>query len=173
VLPNNDATLDTLWVSTGTLNPAFDAATTSYTVEVPHGTNTVTVSATAVDNNANVTGTGDVDVSSGSGTASVVVTAEDGTTTITYTIEITVITSIEDALAKDMFVYPTISKGIFNVEFGGKPGVINVYDVTGRLVEKRNAASKIETIYISEPGVYMFRIQSENKYRLVRVVSVK
>jgi hypothetical protein len=173
VLPNNDATLDTLYVSPGTLNPVFDAGTTSYTVEVPQGTNTVSVSATATDPNATVTGTDDVDVSSGSGTASVVVTAEDGTTTITYTIDITVLTSIEDALANAIFVYPTVSKGIFNVEFTGKPGVITVYDLTGRLVEKRNADSKVETICIDEAGIYLFRIQGENECRLVRVVSVK
>jgi len=116
-----------------------------------------------------------VDVTSGSGTASVVVTAADGTTKRTYTIDITVLppSGIEDALAKAMRVYPTVSNGIFNVEFAGNPGMITVYDYAGKMVEKRKAGSKIETILLDEAGIYLFRLESENGSRMVRVISVK
>jgi hypothetical protein len=170
---NSDATLTALSVNTGDLSPVFDPAINSYTLAVPFGTSSVTVNATANDANAMVTGAGDVDVSSGSGTANVVVTAEDGTTTSTYTITITVLTSIEKANERAMFVYPTVSDGIFNIDFAGKPGIIKVYDLTGKLVLQRTAGSSLEKVQLEKAGVYLIRMESENQFRTVRVVSVK
>lgn len=173
VLPNNDASLSDLTVSEGTLNPVFHTDSLSYTVAFPQGTTTVTVGATPTDPNASVAGTGDIDVSAGSGTIDVVVTAEDGTTSMTYSIEYTVSTGIEDAKLSSMFVYPTVSKGVFNVEFTGKPGVITVYNIAGTMVLKHHASSSVETIRIEREGIYLFRLESENETRTVKVVSIK
>ena len=49
---SNDATLSGLVPSTGTLSPAFNAATTSYTITVPYATTSLTVTGTKADANA-------------------------------------------------------------------------------------------------------------------------
>jgi hypothetical protein len=74
---SNDATLSSLTVDVGTLDPAFEPTITSYSLEVPEGTTEVTISATANDELASVEGTGAF--STIPGVATVTVTAEDGT----------------------------------------------------------------------------------------------
>jgi sulfatase modifying factor 1 len=55
VRQSNDATLSALTTSTGTLSPAFNAATTSYTITVPYATTSLTVTGTKADTNATMT----------------------------------------------------------------------------------------------------------------------
>jgi hypothetical protein len=74
---NNNDTLSALTVSAGTLSPAFDKNTTSYTAVLPSGTNKApTVAPTATDSKATLTTT---QPTSATGTATVVVKAQDGT----------------------------------------------------------------------------------------------
>jgi subtilisin family serine protease len=96
---SSDASLFALEVSVGTLTPAFDPATTAYTVAVAHDTVSIDITAALADENASLTIDG-VPAASGvpqtvtlnpAGTATVidiVVTAEDGTTQNTYTITV-------------------------------------------------------------------------------------
>jgi hypothetical protein len=85
-LLSSDATLKTLSINKGSLNPIFNASVTTYEVKLPAGITSVNVSATTNYKNATFTGAGAIDVSSGSSTAIVKVTAEDGVTTKSYTI---------------------------------------------------------------------------------------
>jgi len=92
------ANLSALGISSGTLTPAFNPATLAYTSQnVPYGTSSVTVTATAQDptSTIKINGTvvpsgqgGTVNLSVGSNTIPVLVTALDGTTTKTYTITV-------------------------------------------------------------------------------------
>ncbi|MDF1572017.1 MAG: cadherin-like beta sandwich domain-containing protein [Bacteroidales bacterium] len=170
---SDDASLSNLAVSAGILSPFFDAGTFTYSVVLPEGTTSVTVTATANDANAAVAGDGDIDVSSGAGTATVVVTAEDGTTTATYTINFTVITGIHDAQQQSMSVYPTVTSGHFNVDFAGNPGVINIFDLTGKHILQKTASSDIESVYLEDEGMYIFRLENERGSRVVKVVKLK
>lgn len=170
---NDDASLSNLAVSAGILNPFFDAGTFTYSVILPAGTTSVTVTALANDANATVTGDGAIDVSSGSGTATVVVTAEDGTTMETYTINFTVITGINEAQQQSMTVYPTVSSEYFNVDFAGNPGMITIFDLTGKQVMQKVASSDIETIYLEDEGVYLFRLENKYATRVVKVVKLR
>ena len=90
---SSDASLSSLSVSGGMLDPAFSPAVTSYTTTVPGGTDSVDVSATTSDGNASFTINGStnatVAIVVGDNTISIVVTAENGTTTRTYTIVVT------------------------------------------------------------------------------------
>ena len=89
-VPSSDATLSDLTVG-GTTVTGFDAATTSYNVELPFGT----TSAPTVDGTANDAKAKSVVVTqaaSASGDATVVVTAEDNSTK-TYTIHFSVVSS--------------------------------------------------------------------------------
>lgn len=173
VAKSSDASLLNLTVSAGILNPFFDSEIFEYSVILASGTSSVTVTATPNDGNATVTGDGDIDVSSGAATASIVVTAADGTTMATYTIEFTVITGIEDDQGNSMKVFPTVSDGYFQVDFAGQPGMVRVFDLTGRQVLSKNADSSIETIYLDSPGVYLFRLENDKESITVRVLSVK
>ena len=86
--PSTDATLSSLTSSSGTLSPAFNSSTISYSVVLPIGTSAVpTVSAIATDLDA---ATSTTQVASVTGSATVLVTAQDETTTKTYTINFSV-----------------------------------------------------------------------------------
>ncbi len=131
VILNNDASLSTLSLDVGTLDPAFDAGTTSYTAEVPTGTTSVTVSGTVSDVAATISGDGAIDVSSGSGTANIVVTAENGSTSVTYTIDITVLVGIELSMMDMIEVYPNPVTDRLNITSESTIESVWVYDLLG------------------------------------------
>ncbi len=55
-------TLKAITVSVGTLTPAFSQDVTNYTVDIPAGTNSITINATATDPTATITGTGTINL---------------------------------------------------------------------------------------------------------------
>lgn len=79
---DKNSKLNNLQVHPGTMSPAFNAGTTSYTVEVSEETTAVTISATAQSNKATVSVSGGKDLQPGANTAKVVVTAENGSVTV-------------------------------------------------------------------------------------------
>jgi hypothetical protein len=94
-----NANLSGLALSTGTLSPAFAAATSDYTASVPSSTTTLTVTPTVATPSSTVKVNG-ATVSSGaastpvflmpgSNTIAIVVTAQDGTTTRSYSVIVT------------------------------------------------------------------------------------
>ena len=91
-----DATLSGLTLSDGALNPAFDSATTTYTVSVANSVTGVTVTPTATNAGATITVNGGAATTAiglpMAGTAvpiAIVVTAADTATRMTYTITAT------------------------------------------------------------------------------------
>jgi gliding motility-associated-like protein len=116
------ATLSSLTLSSGTLNPAFDNATNNYTASVSNATASITVTPTVTDANSTVTvnGTavtsgnvsGPIALNVGTNTITTVVTAQDGTTTNTYTVVVTRAAS-SDATLSNL----TISAGTLNPAF--------------------------------------------------------
>lgn len=97
--PSADASLTNLEVSQGTLMPGFDPATTDYTLSLPPGTGSMTVTPTAANAGAVITvngtsvtsgnASGSLPLIFGDNLVSVAVTAEDGTTVRTYTLAVT------------------------------------------------------------------------------------
>ena len=89
----DDASLSSLTISDGTLNPAFVPSLTDYAASVPRNTDSVVVSVTTSDSDASVTINGGADTSIsldvGENTINILVTAENGTATRTYTVVIT------------------------------------------------------------------------------------
>lgn len=90
---SDNADLALIAPSAGTLSPLFSAAVQSYTVEVLHAVNSITLTPTTADPNATVTVNGGspaaaVSLVTGDNLIPVEVTAEDGTTQKTY--EVTV-----------------------------------------------------------------------------------
>lgn len=99
--PSNDATLSALSLGSLTLDPTFDAETTSYTTTTTNATNTVTATpanagAKVVITNKGTAG-GAVEIpngtaatwQAGTNTLAITVTAEDGTATKAYTVTVT------------------------------------------------------------------------------------
>ncbi|MFC2138907.1 cadherin-like beta sandwich domain-containing protein, partial [Bacteroidota bacterium] len=76
--PSSDTTLSALSVSLGTLTPTFNPDVVNYSVELPFGSASVDVEATA--NNANSTLSGEGEITSFPATVTITVTAEDGST---------------------------------------------------------------------------------------------
>ena len=101
---SDNASLSSLSISDGTLNPALSSAVTNYIATVPFGSNSVNVSATSSDSNAsfmiNGSNNSTVTLAVGDNNISIVVTAEDGTTTRTYTIVVTRLTLSQEAYIK-------------------------------------------------------------------------
>jgi len=87
---SNNAALSGLALSTGTLNPVFNSATTAYSMYVPNTTLSLTVTPTVADSAATVqvngtpvgsgTASGAVSLNVGSNPVTIIVTAQDGTT---------------------------------------------------------------------------------------------
>jgi cadherin-like protein/FG-GAP repeat protein len=93
---SNNADLNNLSLSTGSLSPGFDSGTTDYTSTVNFGVESVTVTLEIADENAVATVNGEVVTSQqpsqpialqeGNNSISVAVTAEDGTSTKAYSV---------------------------------------------------------------------------------------
>ena len=91
---SGNAALSGLTLSSGTLTPAFDPATLSYTVNVDNSVSSLSVTPTASDSNAAVSVNGGspanpINLNVGENTITILVTAQDGSTTRTYTIAVT------------------------------------------------------------------------------------
>ena len=92
-----DASLSSLTVSEGTLNPEFSGTTTDYTVRVDYGVESVAITPVASDPNASIS-VNDTPIKSGEGylanlpvgtsTIEVAVTAQDSVTTRTYSLAV-------------------------------------------------------------------------------------
>jgi len=87
----SDASIKELTLNTGTLTTTFNPAITTYTVNLPAETSTVTPTVITNVSGVVVTGAGAVDVSLGTGTSTVTTKALDGITTLTYTLNYKVI----------------------------------------------------------------------------------
>jgi len=95
---SNEAALDNITLSAGSLDDFFSPATTTYSASLPVGTTTVIPMVAVSADGQMVTGADAVDVSSGSGTSTIVVKSIDGTATKTYTISYTVLKTSPSAV---------------------------------------------------------------------------
>jgi hypothetical protein len=137
---DTDATLSSLSISIGTLEPVFDLSVYNYTATVPNGTDSVDVSATIGDINDSFTINGGenatVALEVGENTISIVVTSEDGLTGRTYRIVIT--------------RPPFSQQAIVDMVTGGKN---NFFGLITALSDDGNT---LAVSSIDEDGVYVF-----------------
>ena len=99
IRPSTNAKLSALTISSGTLTPAFNTNTVSYTDAVTNATASVTVMPTVAVTGATVkvngttvasgAASGAIALSVGANTITTIITAQDGVTTDTYTITVT------------------------------------------------------------------------------------
>jgi hypothetical protein len=176
ITPNTDATLSDLKVD-DTVVDNFDAATLSYNVELDYGTTTVpTVTGTATDSNADVVVTKATELP---GKTIIVVTAEDGTTTITYEVNFTVTTSInEQSLDGIIELYPNPTTGIINISIDNykySEGRLEVFNSISNLVyieEIQNSEKSVYKIDLSNlpKGIYFVKFSNDEKTNVKKVI---
>ena len=129
VVPSNDATLNNITVSSGTLSPAFSAKTTEYTVNVANSVTNISITGVANYENAIVEGNvTDMILNVGANEVIITVTADDETTIEKYKITV-VRVGANDATLKNL----TVSSGELSPAFNTNEtqyGVIVENDVT-------------------------------------------
>ncbi|MFC2116410.1 T9SS type A sorting domain-containing protein [Bacteroidota bacterium] len=162
---STDASLASLIIDVGDLVPAFNADSLDYTVELPPGTASATVTASANDFYATVADAETVvDVSSLSGVATVVVTAEDATTRtykVTMTVSTVGVSDLVDPVSNIRFYHNSLTNQlkVFNtldVE------ILDIYSITGKLLNRVRTHNQ-ESMNISTGnlphGVYVVRMK--------------
>ena len=113
-MPTDDATLQSLEVSVGELEPEFSPYVASYTVDVPNQTENITITATTNHPEATVTGNGLRTLTPGDNEITVTVTAPDGVTKQDYQLTVTRSTAVsDDATLRSI----TISDGDLSLGF--------------------------------------------------------
>jgi hypothetical protein len=121
-----NANLSNLVLSDGTLAPAFDPNTTSYTAMVPNSTTSITETPTAADATSTITvngtpvasgtASGAIPLAVGPNTITTVVTAQDGMTTKTYTVTVTRAALVLPSIAiNDVTVNEADGNAVFTV----------------------------------------------------------
>ncbi len=143
---STNADLSALALDNGTLSPAFTAATTAYTVNVPNAITSITVSGTAADASASVSAPVTLNdlVAGASQTATITVTAPSGATKA-YTVEVTraFITPAEmEARRTEVLTYITaLSNGPFTGVISGQ----NCFHGTEIMAGYKNLVDKLHT----------------------------
>jgi len=134
---SSDATLRSLLVTGGSLNPTFNSATTHYTESVSYNTGIITVLPVINESHATVlvngtfvnsgTLSGPISLTVGSNTITVFVKAQDGTTTITYTVIVTRLPLVlsNNALLSNLLISSGTLNPIFNSSIVGYTNVVD------------------------------------------------
>jgi hypothetical protein len=171
-----DASLSNLTVSTGSLSPAFNSTTYSYTVDVPYSTSSITLTATTTDANASISGDGVKNLSVGANVFTIIVTAEDGATTQTYTVTVNraanvgIVETQVSNLPVQVYPNPTTGQLVIEMsEIGNRTSEIQIYDIVGKLQQSKIVNLQSEIILdISHlaNGLYYLRIED----RVVKIV---
>lgn len=161
------ATLDNITLSTGTLNTAFAAATTTYTATLPVGTTSVTPTAVVSVEGETVSGNGTVDVTGGTGSSTIIVTALDGTTTKTYTINYTVLTLSNDAnlsalTASVGTLYPAFNPAVTTYTVLVPVGTSSVTSTATKNDTKASVSGDGQVTLINGKGTSTIVVTSEN-----------
>jgi hypothetical protein len=152
---STDATLSNLTVNKGTLDPAFNAETKAYTVDVANNVTSITITATAKDAKATISGAGvKNNLETGSTDFPITVTAEDGITTEIYTITVNrTPLSIRD-VQSDPVYYQVKGRSILVTGAEGVATLTNAAGLSKKYVSKGNTIN----IPVNAAGVYVLTV---------------
>jgi hypothetical protein len=174
---SNDATLISLTVSAGTLEPGFSPLDTVYNLSPPAGTQTVTLTAVPANENATVEGAGEIDVSSGSVLAEIVVTSQDGTRVKTYSIDISVEPSAIQSISEGgIEIYPNPASSEILIDGLAEGTKIKLIDELGRvMLDDQRYQETIASLDISgfKNGIYLVSIEKEGYIYQSRLMLLK
>jgi len=173
---SQDATLSTLSISAGELEPAFSSEVFNYEVNVTDAEE-ITITAIPTHANATVNGAGTFPLEVGENCFTIQVIAEDETTELNYTIVVNNLLDIKETEISSVKIYPNPTTGELKISpaGGGLRGWnngelriedIEVFDVYGRKQKAESRKQKAEGIMeidISQlpAGVYFIKITTE------------
>jgi outer membrane protein assembly factor BamB len=167
---SDDATLQQLEVTPGTLMPDFDANTFSYTVDVAYDVETIDVTGTATDANAVVTGNvADYSLEVGENTVTITVTAEDKLHTSDYVVTVnrqrgTAISGVQKQASFEVIVKDNALE-----MKASKQGKLTVYNQQGSvLFDKTVKAGSSYTVSVLPYTVYLVKFNNEVAKIIIR-----
>ena len=156
--------LASLAVSSGTLSPAFNADSLSYTVDVT-GVDSVEITAAAAEATSVVTGTGWVKTPPGTTNATVRCTAENARF-LNYVISFTRVTGVEEFTntENNCSIYPNPVNDKVVISAPDNITNISVYSLQGAVVFSKKVNGRTVELSLSElnAGVYFVKVQSGN-----------
>ncbi len=164
---SNDASLASLTVSAGTLSPEFDPDITSYTLELPSGTTSVTLTAVPNDEKASVEGDGEI--ANLPADVTITVTAEDGTKA-TYSVHI-LVTGIRGNNASEFGFYPNPAKEQIIVSLPST-GKLALKNALGQTLITKNCFEPKTTVDLKniKPGIYFLTFENDDISATLKVV---
>jgi uncharacterized repeat protein (TIGR02543 family) len=184
---SGDATLASLTVSPGVLSPAFDAGTTSYTVNVPNEVASIDVAGTATHAAATVSGTDRYALAVGSNEITITVTAEDGTTKnyvvvvareeARHALSVFTLNDADDAQGLTAKVFPNPVADELQVIVEDAPAYpiqVTVYSSSGvvYLSQEFNEASFSIDLSRYASGILLVKLSSGNRYAIKQIVKL-
>ncbi|MFA8298784.1 MAG: T9SS type A sorting domain-containing protein [Hyphomicrobiales bacterium] len=170
---SSDASLSELKVD-GELVADFNAATLTYTVELPKGTTvTPTVTAKATNDDATVEITPATDITDKDNidnrTTKVVVTAEDGATKLTYNVKFDVDVSVGELELTNVNIYPNPAKDFVNVT-NANGSKLQLIDASGNVINTMEVNSNSVRVNLGQnTGLYFIRLINENNTKVFKV----
>jgi len=171
VSPSSVSTLSDLTVSTGTLDPAFSSDVTSYTLEVPVGTTSVDLTATATDPLSELVGGGTI--STIPSIATITVTAENGVTMTEYVVDIKEEgTGINDLESTGIRMYPNPASKFITIEGLSSGSEVTVIAITGQLISNSIATGDLMVVDLDncQSGIYIIKVELEDKAHFSRFI---
>ncbi len=166
--PSTDASLGELGIGVGTLTPAFDPGTSSYTATVGNETASLTLTVATNEPNATITTTVtppggspivctgdplDCPLAVGDNVIEVTVTAQDGTTIETYTIIVTRALPSEDATLSNLAISPgTLSPSFMTSTLSYTATVSNLVTGTVVLPTLNNLYATVVAVVVTPAG---------------------
>jgi hypothetical protein len=170
VFMSSDATLASLVPSAGTLDPAFSSGVADYALQLPVGTTSVVLTATANESHASVEGDGTFN--SLPVTATITVTAEDGTQMV-YTVEITVATvAIPNTLTDGIHIYPNPASRVVNIDMNTESAILQLYNFTGKLLQEipvTNGHVRLNVSNLGE-GIYFIKVNTSGISQVSKLI---
>ncbi|MCD0466673.1 cadherin-like beta sandwich domain-containing protein [Flavobacterium sp. ENC] len=174
---SNLATLSSLTLSAGKLDPVFSSETTDYVAKVPNAVSIIDITPIATDITAAIKVNGEI-VSSGkvwqwgdlgdsaSNNVIVTVTAQDGTEkTYTLTIERDKSLAVTENKLESFSVYPNpVKEGtIFVQTQSASSKDIKIFDILGKCVLSVQTQSKELNVEGLQKGVYILKVNQDGK----------
>jgi hypothetical protein len=172
---SNDATLSSMSINAGTLNPAFNSDTTNYKVIVGNNITDVTIEAVANHDSATVSGTGYKPLNVGDNMFDIVVTAEDDTTTKIYIVMVTRKSNvgITDPDVSKITVYPNPTRDNITVILPENisSAIFTLYDMQGKALLQQEINNQ-EMVSVSNlaAGVYIYNVTTEKQNYTGKIV---
>ncbi|MDD3078440.1 MAG: T9SS type A sorting domain-containing protein [Paludibacter sp.] len=101
------------------------------------------------------------------------VTIDEGENVITLKFQMDPSTKLADVETGLVSVYPTIAKGVVNVDLKGDAGMVRIFDATGKLCTSKFVSNSVAQFPLSNSGLYFVEIRAEKSTKTVKVTNVK